>query len=157
LFDCRVDPQYALYGMPTFTAREIDSFVLAALEASMLVRPRDHGLTRDELVEAGGRLGLRPGELADAINRQLGQADWATRRLQLQGPQVIGLNADFNDELDPDYRDFASFEFVRQELQTLAAEHGEAAAKLTRDVLIQRGVQRGLERDQLINSRSPWP
>ncbi|HEU4407792.1 MAG TPA: hypothetical protein VFS43_21185 [Polyangiaceae bacterium] len=129
--------------------KEVDDFIVSALEASILVSPRDHGLTREELMEAGQRAGFKVGELSDGIvrvwaNRRLGQPKL---RLEKSGP--MRLCADFNFPFEPEYRDVEAFEFIRRELQNLAAEVGEASAKLSRDVFVERGVAQGYKREAL--------
>ena len=47
----------------------VEGFVKTALECSIYVTPLDHGLTYDELLEAGTRLGFEKGEIGDAIQR----------------------------------------------------------------------------------------
>jgi hypothetical protein len=76
--------------------------------------------------------------------------DFNDQRLSLSTEHhSLKLSADFNHEFDGDYRDIKAFEFVRTELLELARELGEAAAKLNRDVLVERGVAKGLDRRQL--------
>src|SRR5258708_5300614 len=105
---------------------DVDDFITSALEASIFILPRDHGLTRDEVVEAGQRAGFKAGELSDGIGRVHPIMRWGQPRLRLEKGNPARLCADFNHVMEPDYRDPASFEFVRRELQALAAEVGEA-------------------------------
>ncbi|HTQ02584.1 MAG TPA: hypothetical protein VMI54_01965 [Polyangiaceae bacterium] len=124
---------------------DIDDFVLSALEASVFVSPRDHGLTPDELIEVGQRLGFRPGELKDAIARAQRNAPWEPK-LRLRESNPTRLSADFNFPQSPDLRDLQAFEFVRTELIQMAREFGESSAQLPRDNLVELGAARGLER-----------
>ena len=117
--------------------------------ASILVLPRDHGLTREEVLEAGQRAGFKLGELSDAIGRVHPSTRWGQPRLRLEKAGPTRLCADFNHAMEPECRDAPSFEFVRRELQALATEVGEGAAKLPRDVLVERGVARGHKREAL--------
>src|SRR5262249_7258782 len=57
-----------------------------------------------------------------------------------------GLNADFNFDREPDYRNSNAFEFVRVELQNVSKQVGAASARISRDVLAQRGVAKGIDR-----------
>jgi hypothetical protein len=127
---------------------DIDNFIVSALEASIFVAPRDHGLTSEELVEVGQRLNFRPGELNDAIVRARNEGGWAPR-LRIQRPSPMRLSADFNMPQKPDFRDIKAFEFVRTELVELAREVGAAGARLSRDILVERGAARGLDRQAL--------
>lgn len=122
-----------------------DDFITAALRASILISPRDHGLTREEVLEAGKLAGFKPGELGDALQRSGVHARLGQPRLRVTALGAMGFGADFNHALDPEVRDVKAFEFIRRELQELAAEVGEANAKLDRDVLVSRGVAKGLD------------
>ena len=51
------------------TQQEIDSFVGAALECSVYAAPLEPGLTYEELLEVGKRVGLQKGEIADSLSR----------------------------------------------------------------------------------------
>jgi hypothetical protein len=84
---------------------DVVDFITCALEASILLSPRDPGLTRGEIVEAGGRVGMKPGELADGIPRVHAVDHWSAPRIQLTGGSATRLSADFNFVQDPDYRD----------------------------------------------------
>lgn len=126
-----------------------DDFIAGALRASILTAPRDHGLTRDEILEAGTHAGFKPGEMSDALGRANLHARLGRPRLQVEALGMMGFGADFNHGMDPELRDAEAFDYVRRTLQELAAEVGEASAKLPRDVLVERGVARGLERQAL--------
>lgn len=129
---------------------DINDFVITALEASIIAAPRDHGLSRDELLEVGKRLGFKQGELNDAIARSQIGNPWGPRlRIQKLTPMPQRLSTNFFWESVPELRDIHSFDFVRGDLQELAREVGEANARRPRDTLVQRGVDRGLKREAL--------
>lgn len=125
---------------------DVADFVTSALEASILVSPRDHGLTLEEVLEVGQRAGFKPGELSDAIGRVRPAMRWGEKKMRLEKSGPTSLSADFNHATEPEFRDAEAFEFVRLELRTLAAEVGEAAARLSRDALVERAAARGLAR-----------
>jgi hypothetical protein len=126
---------------------DIDDFVLSALEASVFVSPRNHGLAAEEVVEIGQRLSFQPGELQDAIARfQRRMPRGLGARLRLHETTPTRLSADFGSQQTPDFRDVKAFDFVRTELIALAKQIGESAAQLSRDVLVERGFARGLDR-----------
>lgn len=127
----------------------VDDFIVSALEASILVSPRDHGLTRDELLEAGQRAGFKVGELSDGVGRAQRVMSWGQSKLRIKKSDPTQLCADFNHPMDPEHRDIAAFDFIRREIRALAAEVGEAGARLSRDVLVERGVARGIKREAL--------
>lgn len=125
---------------------EIQKFVQAAIEATVYLQPRDPGLSFAEIKEVGKQAGYLEGELGDAVLR-----NWQGGRTRYM-PQASagpGLNADFNWEITPDYRNPKAFEFVRIQLQELARSVGVGRAQLARDVLVERGVAAGFERNDL--------
>src|ERR1019366_3921330 len=124
-------------------------FIEDALECSVYVAPRDHGLTLAEIHEAAKQAGYRPGEINDAL---------ASPLIRLSGARYLppagfglqrGLTAQFNFDFKPDFRNFEAFEFVRTELAELAREVGRAQAALPRDTLVERGALKGHERQAI--------
>jgi hypothetical protein len=100
---------------------EVGKFVRTALEVSVYLAPKAYGLTAQELEEAGQRLGYYPGEIADAA-RDNGntELEWASSRL-LPEDTTRSFLGFFGDILDPpDFRNVDAFEFVWQELSSLA-------------------------------------
>lgn len=124
---------------------EIGKFLVAALEATVYVAPRDHGLTWDELQEVTRRAGFKLGEVTDALNHLGDVIDQYGARLKLT---VTDLNylVDFNDPREPEFLEARTVEAVRREIDELAREVGRGRAQLSRDALVERGVQRGHER-----------
>lgn len=128
---------------------DVDDFVTAALDASVFLAPRDHGLTREEILAAGDRAGFRPGELSDAMGRLQSSLSWKQPKYRARSVHLEHLWPDFSFSFSPDFRNAEAFEFVRREIIALAAEVGESAARLHRDVLVERGAARGLKRRDL--------
>src|SRR5262245_22729566 len=102
----------------------IDDAISSVLEASVVVSPRDHGLSREEVFEIAERFGFKRGEIGDALARiSRGHLVGAKLRIQHLGPNK--LSNDFNWGMDPELRDVNAFNFVRTELIELAREVGE--------------------------------
>jgi hypothetical protein len=108
-----------------------------AIEASIMLAPTEFGLTRDELVEIGSRIGLGRGEIDDALRwpGAFGQA--AEGRLSLS-PGLWQYRAMLINREDPELRNVAAFDFVVGQLNILAKTMGASQAVLSRDVLIER-------------------
>jgi hypothetical protein len=127
----------------------VDDFVKAALEASVYVAPLDYGLTREELREIARQAGLHAGETDDAIDRVGRSMYLGQGRLLPETDAGWGLSADFNVDRNPDYRNSEAFDFVRVELQNVAKKMGVASARIARDVLVERGVAKAIDRNAL--------
>lgn len=115
----------------------VRAHLVAALECSVYVAPRDYGLAHTEILEVGRRLGFKDGEIGDAIPGAAAQAYFGDSRLK---PQETHLWADFTFLEDPDYRDVAAFDFVCRELKELVRSAGARAARIERDVLVERAA-----------------
>src|SRR5580692_6643819 len=124
-------------------------FIKETIECSILISPRDCGLTHAEIQEAAKRAGFRPGETNDAIGRSCrrdgDRCMFNQDFLFMHG----GVSVDFNERYEPDYRKWEAFEFVRQELFELEREVTEARATLPRDTLVARCVAKGQDRRAL--------
>src|ERR1035437_127988 len=92
--------------------QDVVKLLQAAIEASLYVAPRDFGLTFAELVEVGGRLGLKEGEITDALGYPKALAfTGQPRRLTLPDHlwNHYGMLV-FGDE--PELRNSTAFDFV---------------------------------------------
>ncbi len=119
----------------------LDGFVRTALECSVYVAPLDHGLTYEELLETGARLGFQKGELTDAIDRVGPRRTFGDSRIRLPN---VPLMAEFIIEREPDFRNVHAFEFVNLYLQRLIRAHGRGAGRVPRKVLVGSGVAEDL-------------
>ena len=119
-----------------------------ALECSVYISPRDYGLTHDEAREVAEQEGFLPGQIKDAL---------ASPLLQRKGHKLVpapmglqrALTIEFRNRFEPEYRDFDAFEFVAQELLQTARQLGAKNAVIPRDVLVERGVQKGHAREAI--------
>jgi hypothetical protein len=116
--------------------QEVVRQLQACLEASVYVAPSDFGLTYDELMEVGKSLGLKEGEINDALP-QVGPIVRPTRRLVLPKHlwETLGHLAFLE---DPDRRNVDAFDFVVTQLNELARQVGAAKASLDYNILLDR-------------------
>jgi hypothetical protein len=131
-----------------------DNFIRDALECSIYIAPRDHGLANDELFEAARRAGIGDGAMGDAL-RSFECGERRGTRL-VYHDQDGPLGEFFIRRLEPDYRNIQAFDFVARELRTLANELGRDKARLTRDVLVANGVAAGLREQDVEVAISIW-
>lgn len=125
---------------------DVGQFIKDAFECSVYVSPRDVGLKVAEIQEAAKLAGYRVGETNDALRslcRFVGDRCFPNDDMMFM---FGGASIDFNERYEPDFRKWEAFEFVRQELLEVAKDVGAANAILPRDVLVERGVAKGLER-----------
>lgn len=120
---------------------EVEGFVCAALEASMYVSPRDHGLTHEELFEAGTRVGLKKGEITESIGRCAAPLYLGDERLRLDRSRAP---ANFHTLSEPDYRNPKAFDHVYVYFRELAREVTQAEARAPWDVVVATGSRKGL-------------
>lgn len=125
--------------------QEVREFVAAALECSVYISPREPGLTRDELLEAGARVGYYEGELLDSLSAATHPQYAGVPRLL---PRRTSQWGTFLFAEEPEYRNVDAFEFVFSVLRDLVRKEGTARACIDRSVLVTRAVAAGLpERD----------
>jgi hypothetical protein len=126
--------------------QEIVQLLKAAIEASVHAAPTEPGLTATELYEVGRRMGLKDGEIGDAMpqvaTQYFGGRD---RRLLLdemgwhQAGHLIFAE-------DPELRNVAAFDFVVSQLNELVREVGGGNARLDRTIMVDRAVAGSLSR-----------
>jgi hypothetical protein len=123
--------------------QEIVTFLKAALECSVYVDPLEPGLTYDELVEAGKRVGYQHGEIGDNVRFATTQYFGNKKLLPDRSTTTSWV---FFQRENPDYRNFDAFDFVVGELNALARAEGAAKARLQRSVLVERAIAKGISR-----------
>jgi hypothetical protein len=126
--------------------QEIISFLKAALECSVFVDPVDPGLTVEELVEIGKRVGYQQGEIGDALGQVIRQY-YGKDKILPDGNTTISWM--FLTREEPEYRNFAAFDFVFAELNALVRAEGAARALLQRSVLVERAIANGIDRHDI--------
>jgi hypothetical protein len=121
--------------------RHVAALFQGALECSLVLAPREPGLTSQELLEVGRRCGLKDGEMNDVLQHATNYAAGTRRLLPDKGTLEVFL---FREE--PELRNFDALDFVLSEMNDQIAEAGGRAARLDRDVLAERGAAHGLGR-----------
>lgn len=126
--------------------QEVVSFLKNALECSVLIDPVDPGLTFQELVEICKRVGFQEGEINDALpyvtTAYFGQTRLLPSRTDMQSWVFY-----FREE--PEFRNFAAFDFVVAELNAATKSLGSSKASIQRAVLVERAVTAGISRGDI--------
>jgi hypothetical protein len=126
--------------------QDINAFLKAALECSVLVNPLEPGLTRQELGEIGRRAGYQDGEINDALPH-VTTGYFGVKKLLPSSNDRASWSSFFPE--DPEYRNFAAFDFVVTELNALTRSEGSARALIERGVLVERAVAKGIPRNDI--------
>ncbi len=121
--------------------QEITKFLNAALECSIYLCPRDPGLSHEELIEIGKRVGYDAGEIFDTLPGVAAQAYFGDTKVK-PGTSVSSSQFLFPEE--PDFRKVEAFDFVAAQLQDLARKQGLQGARIERSVLVARAVHQKL-------------
>jgi hypothetical protein len=126
--------------------QEIVALLKAALECTIYLSPRDLGLTFQELAEVAKRAGYLDGEINDAL-RYAGDAVWGKPRVMPAEHDLIHLVFFFPE--DPELKDYKALDCVFEELNFLMRSEGEARAQMSRSVLVERGVAKGISQQNM--------
>src|SRR5712664_666000 len=126
--------------------QEIITFLKAALECSVFLDPTDPGLSYEEILEVGKRAGWQPGEIGDALQHATTQFIGSKRMLPDRNTVAFWQ---FLSAEDPEYRNFDAFDFVVSELNAKAKADGATAARLERNLVVERAVANGLPRNDI--------
>jgi len=126
------------------TLQHVATFFQGALECSLVLAPREPGLTYQELVEVGRRCGFKDGEMNDVLHRATNYAVGSRRLLPDKGTLELFMLRE-----DPELRNFGALDFVFSEMNNQMAEAGGRAARLDRDVVVERGVSQDFPRNDL--------
>jgi len=127
--------------------QHVKQFFQAALESSFYLSPREPGLTYEELLEVGRRAGFQDGEMGDALSQVVTQTfGGGSKRLGPADSTMTHLWAVFPLGQNPDFRNFAAFDFIVSEMNACIKAMGGGAARIQRDVLVERGAARNLPR-----------
>jgi len=122
---------------------QVKRIVRALLECTVYIAPIDPGLTMEEMVEAGHRLSVEPGEVRDAVNSEVVVYGESGRLLPNPGHILSWLSLRWE---DPEYRNLDAIDFVHAEFMALGRSEGVAHAQVGRGVLVERGTAKGLIR-----------
>lgn len=122
----------------------LTAFFKTCLESSVYISPIDPGLTYEELLEVGSRVGHQQGEMQDAL-AQVGSRHRGSARLLPSAVDTVMWLSFLHPE-DPDFRNPAAFDFVFDEVLKVVRENGARNAKIERNAVVERGVANGLPR-----------
>jgi hypothetical protein len=131
------------------TPQEVTGFVKAALECSVYVAPNDPGLTFEEILEVGKRVGLEAGEIGDARAQATTQYFGVTNNKLLPDAQTSAQWGLFIFHEDPDYRNFSAFDFVFLEFNACMRANGVRNAQLERNLIVERAVAKDIPRHDI--------
>jgi hypothetical protein len=120
------------------TQQEVIGFIQAALECSIYHSPTQPGLTYDEILEIGSRVGLQAGEIGDAVVQAA--TKYMGAKYLLPDKHALVLLSYFLPPIGPDFRNVAAFDFVISELNSSVKAQGARNAQLERGVVVERGA-----------------
>ena len=130
---------------------QVVQFVQAALECSIYIAPKDFGLTYDEIMEVGKRIGFQAGEIGDAL-QQIGAQQVTVRQVRNRfypDHSTVTMMGVFALREEPDYRNFAALDFICSELNARIRAEGARNARLERSVVVERAVAQGIPRNDI--------
>jgi hypothetical protein len=126
--------------------QEVVQLLQAAIEASVYIAPTEPGLTVSELYEVGKRIGLKDGEIGDAMPQVATQYFGGRDRRLLLAEQLWQMPGFLIFREEPDLRNVSAFDFVVSQLNDLAREVGAGNAQLDRTIMGDRAAAEGLPR-----------
>lgn len=126
--------------------QQVVQLLQAAVEASVYVAPTEPGLTATELHEVGKQLGLKEGEIGDALP-QVATQYFGGRDQRLMLPEhAWHLSGYLIFAEEPDLRNASAFDFVVGQLNELVREVGSGKARLDRSVMLDRAQAQSIRR-----------
>ena len=126
--------------------QEVILLLQAAIEASVYIAPTEPGLTGAELYEIGRRIGLKDGEIGDAMPRVASQYFGGRDGRLLLDELRWHMPGQLIFREDPDLRNPDAFDFIVSELSNLAREVGGGSARLDRSIMVERAVAGAIRR-----------
>src|SRR5207244_1025926 len=132
-----------LTGIEFRMNQDIVNLLKAAVECSIFIEPTDPGLTYQEILEVGKRAGYQSGEVGDAA-LQAGERSSSNKFItDAMTRQTWAIY--FQEE--PDYRNFAAFDFVVSQLNDRVRADGMRNAQIDRKIVVERAIAGGLSRN----------
>jgi hypothetical protein len=135
------------WALPSFEA--VYKVVQAALECSVYIAPNDPGLTYEEILEVGKRVELQAGEIEDAIAQATAQYFGVANKKLLPDARTATQWGLFLFHEEPDYRNFAAFDFVFSEFNACMRADGVRNAQLERNLIVERAVANEIPRHDI--------
>jgi hypothetical protein len=118
----------------------------AALEASVYIAPTDYGLSYEELVQVGSRMGLGAGEIGDSL-QHVTTGFVGDPRLR-PGPSTVARFHMMMPE-KPEFKNYKAIAFLHSQLREKAKAEGIASASIDRSVIVERAVAAGIPRNDI--------
>jgi hypothetical protein len=129
--------------------QEVVQLLRTAIEASVYVAPTEPGLTGAELFEVAKRLGLKDGEIGDAIPQVATQTFGGPNPRLMLKEHHWHMSSFLIFGEDPELRNPAAFDFVVSQLNELVRDVGGRAAWLDRSILVDRAEANGIARHDI--------
>jgi hypothetical protein len=126
--------------------QEVIKFIQEALECSVYIAPKEPGLTFDEVLEIGKKIGLQAGEIGDAL--PFAAKVYIGVKMLLPSDNAMAAWCLYFPEI-PDYRNFAAFDFVVSQLNTSVRAEGARNARLERTLIVERAVAQHIPRNDI--------
>jgi hypothetical protein len=126
--------------------QEIISLLKAAVECSVFINPTEPGLSYEEILEFGKRSGYQDGEINDAVPHA-GEPQSHLRRI-IPDP-MSRASWVFLSREEPDFRNFAAFDFVVSELNDRVKADGMKNAQIQRNLVVERALAKGISRGDI--------
>jgi hypothetical protein len=127
-------------------SQQVVQLLQAAIEASVYIAPTEPGLTLTELFEIGNRIGLKDGEISDAMPQVATQYFGQPNRRLLLPEHLWHLSGFLIFREEPDLRSVEAFDFVVSQLNDLTRDVGSGKAQLDRSIIVERAVAAGIPR-----------
>jgi hypothetical protein len=118
----------------------------AALEASVYIAPTDYGLSYEELLQVGARMGLKPGEIGDSL-QHVTTGFVGDPRLRPGPSTVIRFQVMLPEK--PEFKNYKAIGFLHSQLQEKAKAEGIASASIDRGIVVERAVASGISRNDI--------
>jgi hypothetical protein len=126
--------------------QEVIKFIQEALECSVYIAPKEPGLTFDEVLEIGKKIGLQAGEIGDAL--PFAAKVYIGVKMLLPSDNAMAAWCLYFPEI-PNYRNFAAFDFVVSQLNTSVRAEGARNARLERTLIVERAVAQHIPRNDI--------
>jgi hypothetical protein len=126
--------------------QEIINLLKAAVECSVFLNPTEPGLSYQEILEVGKRAGFQDGEVGDAAPHAGEQSPGFGRFIPSQTTRQMWV---FLSHEEPEYRNFAAFDFVFSELNARVRADGVRNARVERNFVVEHAMASGISRNEI--------
>ncbi len=128
--------------------QQVKAVLAAALECSYYVAPETPGLTYEELLATGARIGLQQGEMNDVLDEvtDIFMGRHPTEKLLPKKNGHLIHSQFFIFDEEPDFRDIRAFDAVYSEWRNSSRANGANHVRLERSMLVERATKNGISR-----------